>query len=195
MPVGARIFLGEKLTIFNLIGIVISFSGVLLVILGKNLQFVASPSGILLLMIAVFMAVGFTLLVKRLSARYNAFTLTVWQNIIGVFFFLPLFIIFGKGDLNELLSDPNIYMPVLYLGVLGSAIAFIFFNQGIKFLGATRAESFTYLIPVLTAVFAYYILKETLNLQKVLGIFVVLAGVLMTQIRIPKRFGSKGIVY
>jgi drug/metabolite transporter (DMT)-like permease len=183
IPIAASIFLSERITVFNIIGIFVSFGGVLMVVLEKGFKFSASPTGLLFMLIAVIMAVSYTILIKRLSSRYNAFSLTVWQNILGIPFFIPLFIVFGRGDLPELISDPALLMPVVYLGILGSAISFIFFNQGIKVLGATRAESFTYLIPVLTAVFAYFWLGERLDLFKVMGIFTVLAGVLLTQVK------------
>jgi drug/metabolite transporter (DMT)-like permease len=183
IPIGAALFLNERVTVFNILGIFVSFGGVMLVILEKGFRFSASPVGVIFMMFAVFMAVSYTILIKRLSNRYNAFSLTVWQNILGIPFFIPLFIVFGAGDLSELLSDTKLLMPVFYLGILGSAISFIFFNHGIKVLGATRAESFTYLIPVLTTVFAYFGLGENIDIQKIIGIFIVLTGVFLTQLR------------
>jgi drug/metabolite transporter (DMT)-like permease len=96
IPIGARIFLGERLTVFNLIGTLVSFGGVLLIILGRGFRFEASPTGLLYLIFAVLMAVSYTLLLKKLSDRYNAFSLTVWQNVFGIFLFLPVFLVIGK---------------------------------------------------------------------------------------------------
>lgn len=87
VPVGASIFLSERLTPLNITGIIISFTGVLIVIIKRDFSFGANPLGILLMILAVFCAVGYTLVVKKLLNRYNAYSLTAYQNLLGILFF------------------------------------------------------------------------------------------------------------
>ena len=101
--------------------------------------------------------------------------------------FLPLFLIF---DLHDFATAGHTFKALLnlgYLAIFGSSIAFILFNYSIKNIGATRTETFSNLIPVLTAVFAWFMLGEELGPKKVIGILVVLAGLFLSQIKSRKR--------
>ena len=55
------------------------------------------------------------------------------------------------------------------------------YTYSLKHLGITRASSFTNVIPVLTAVFAYFMLNEELTPIKMLGIGVVVLGLFLSQ--------------
>ena len=57
-PIAARIFLKERLTPMNILGFIVSFVGVIVMLINKNLEFTASPKGILFLCGAVLVAVG-----------------------------------------------------------------------------------------------------------------------------------------
>lgn len=187
VPVGAYLLLSERVTRLNILGILISFLGVLIVILNRNFSLNAEPVGLILMLLAVFCAVGYTLMVKRLTERYNAYSITTYQNIFGALMFLPLFLIF---DLREFAQAEHSLRPILnlgYLSIFGSSIAFILFNYSVKTIGATRTEIFSNLIPVLTAVFAYFMLGEELGLKKIIGIIVVLAGLFLSQVKSRKK--------
>ena len=187
VPVGAYLFLNERVTALNIVGIGISFIGVIIVVMKKDFSFNAAPAGIVLMLVAVFAAVGYTLMVKKLTERYNAFTITTYQNIIGSLMFLPLFLIFEYRDFLNARHSLEAVVNLGYLAVFGSSLAFIFFNYGVKVLGATKTEIFTNIIPVLTAVFAYFMLGEDLGFQKLFGIAVVLTGLFLAQLKTRKR--------
>jgi drug/metabolite transporter (DMT)-like permease len=127
------------------------------------------------------------LMVKKLTERYNAFTITTYQNIIGSILFLPLFLIFEYRDFLSSQHSVKAIVNLGYLAIFGSSLAFILFNYSVKVLGATKTEIFTNIIPVLTAVFAYYMLGEDLGFQKLFGISVVLTGLLLAQLKTRKR--------
>lgn len=187
VPVGAYFLLNERVTKLNIVGILISFTGVIIVVMRKDFSFGTAPAGILLMLVAVLSAVGYTLMVKKLTERYNAYTITTYQNIFGTIFFLPLFLIF---EYREFLFSAHSFKAIInlgYLAVFGSSLAFILFNYGVKVLGATRTEIFANIIPILTAIFAFFMLGEDLGFQKLLGIAVVLSGLFIAQIKSRKR--------
>jgi drug/metabolite transporter (DMT)-like permease len=153
----------------------------------RDFSFNAAPAGIVLMLVAVFAAVGYTLMVKKLTERYNAVTITTYQNIFGSLMFLPLFLIFESRGFLSARHSVEALVNLGYLAVFGSSLAFIFFNYGVKVLGATKTEIFTNIIPVLTAVFAYFVLGEDLGFQKLFGIAVVLTGLFLSQLKTRKR--------
>ncbi len=182
VPIGAFMFFRERLTTLNIIGFIISFLGVLVVILNKGFAFQASPLGILLIFLAVLFAVAYTLLVRRMIHHYNAYTITSYQNIVGTFLFLPLVLIFEFNEISTADHSIRAFSSIFYLAVFGSSLAFILFNYSIKILGAAKTDAFTNIIPVLTAFFAYLILGEAISLQMITGIAIVLTGLFLSQI-------------
>ena len=84
-PIAASKFHGEKLSLRNLIGIILSFIGVGIVVFDDSLNFITSPIGIALEFLAVFSAIGYTVVLQKLSRKYNATTIITYQNFIGIF--------------------------------------------------------------------------------------------------------------
>ena len=181
-PFGAYYVFREKLTRMNYLGLVISFGGVLLVILNKSGGLSANPLGILLMFVAVLSAVGYTLVVKRLAEDYTPITMTAYQSLYGLILFIPLFLIFEVPDLDLVRVTTPSLLAVVYLGVFGSGICFIFMAIGIRELGAAKANIFANLIPVVTAILSFLLLKEAMPLLKILGIFIVIVGLLLSQV-------------
>lgn len=182
VPFASYLLFREKLTVLNRIGLVISFGGVLMVILTRNQGISAEPKGVLLMFVAVISAVGYTMVVKKLADDYNPITITAYQSLYGLLMFLPLFLIFELPHLHLAEATPSSVWSVIYLGVVGSGICFILLTIGIRELGAARANVFGNLIPVVTAVLSFFLLKEAMPILKILGIFVVIAGLLMSQV-------------
>jgi len=188
VPIGAYLLLNERVTRFNIIGILISFLGVLIVILNADFSLNAAPVGIYLMLVSVLCATGYTLMVKKLSERYNPYSMTSYQNIFGALMFLPLFLVFDLREFAGIQHSLKAILNIGYLAIFGSSIAFICFNYGIKTIGATRTEVFSNLIPVITAVAAFIMLGEELGTKKVIGILVVLAGLFLSQLKSRKKF-------
>jgi drug/metabolite transporter (DMT)-like permease len=183
VPVGAFLFFKEKLSILNISGIIISFAGVLIVVLNRGFTFNANPTGIMLMFLAVFSAVGYTLMVRKLVGRYNPFSLVTYQNILGIILFFPLVAVFEYDSLISVDITNRALISLFCLAIFGSTLAFVLYNYSIKKLGASKANIFTNIIPVLTAVMSFYILNEEMTFRKVTGIAVVLAGLLLSQLK------------
>ena len=182
VPFGAYYLFKEKLTKMNYLGLVISFGGVLMVILNKSSGVPTDPKGILLMFVAVLSAVGYTLVVKKLVDDYNPITITAYQSFYGLLMFLPIFLFRELPLLDWSIVTKSSLLALLYLGVFGSGICFILIATGIRELGAARANIFGNLIPVVTAIVSFFLLKEPMPLMKVAGILVAIAGLLMSQV-------------
>jgi drug/metabolite transporter (DMT)-like permease len=183
VPVGAYLFFREKLSLLNMAGIIISFTGLLIVVLKRGFAFNVNPTGVMLLFLAVFSAVGYTLMVRKLVVRYNPYSLVTYQNILGIIFFFPLVAVFEFESLISVDVTNRALISLFCLAIFGSTLAFILYNYSIKNLGASKANIFTNIIPVLTAVFSFYILNEEMSFRKVTGIAVVLAGLFLSQLK------------
>jgi drug/metabolite transporter (DMT)-like permease len=185
-PLAASRFHGEKLSMRNLIGIILSFIGVGIVVLDDSLNFIASPLGIGLLFLAVFSAIAYTVILKDLSYKYNATTIITYQNFIGIFFFFPLWLIFESKTFITTSFNLHSFIAIVKLAVFASCLAFILYTFSLKNLGINKANIFINIIPVLTAIFAWYILDESLTFRKMVGIAIVITGLFIAQVRMKK---------
>jgi drug/metabolite transporter (DMT)-like permease len=193
-PFAGYYFYREKLTPNNYLGILISFLGVVLVVYIDGKTGNAPWFGISLLVMAVLSTMGYTVLLKRLLEKYNALSIVWFQNLIGGIYFVPLFLFTEARNIVWEKLTLKDFMPVLYLAVFASSLAFVLFIQGIKKLGITKSVVFTNFIPIVTAVFAITILQEKLPLLKITGIFITILGLVMSQIvRFPKIRAEKKI--
>ncbi len=182
-PIADRFFFKARITLLNITGILISFSGVLIIILEKDLSLNAPLYGILLIFMAVFAAIGYTVVLKKIPVHYNAVSIITYQNAIGIFYFLPLFLIFDLKDIEPTEIKPEAIWAIVQLAIFASSIAFIFFTNAIRIIGITKANVFVYIIPVFTAIFAWWLIDEPLTLKKAAGIGIVIGGVLISQIK------------
>ena len=182
VPVAAWFFYRERLTWMNILGLFISFGGVLMVILANAQDFSANLKGILLEFVAVISAVGYTIVVKRLVNKYNPITITAWQSLIGSVYIFPLFLLVDYPGMDFRQILPESIWAVVYLGIFGSSLAFIFFTIGIRELGAARANIYANLVPVVAAVTAVIFIQEPMPLIKIFGITLVISGLFLSQV-------------
>ena len=185
-PIAARIFLKERLTPMNIVGFIISFVGVIVLLLNKNLEFTASPKGILFLFGAVVVAVGYSIALIRLTKLYKPLTITWMQNIIGMVYFIPLTIIIERFEPSNFANVGGYIVPLVCLGVFCSSAAYALWAFTFSKLGASRANVYSNLIPVFTAIFSYFIIHEALTPNKIIGILVVVVGLVLSQMK-PKK--------
>jgi drug/metabolite transporter (DMT)-like permease len=182
-PFVAYIFLKEKLSPLNFIGLVISFAGVIVMLLKKDLTFNASLKGVLLLAFAVLSALAYGVPIRKLSLKYHPVTIVTYQNIIGTILFLPLFLYFDMKALLKVEMNISLFTSLICLAFFASTLAFIFYTASIKHLGISRANIFSNLIPVFTAIFSFLLLSEHFSGAKILGMVLVIAGVVLAQVK------------
>ncbi len=181
-PLAAWYFHKEKVRWMNVVGLLFSFIGVGFVVLNGAFQLDASPLGVSLEFIAVFAAIAYAIVLKNLVSRYNTLTIIAYQNIIGIIFFLPIWLVVDFNHFIHTPYHPQAFRAIILLAVFSSTLAFVFFTQSIRKIGVTRSNTFINLIPVFVAVFSYLILKEELGLQKIIGIVIVVAGLFLAQL-------------
>lgn len=74
---------------------------------------------------------------------------------------------------------PATVLPLLYVGVASSAVAFFAWNRAVALIGATRAGIVYYLQPVCVALLSWAVLGETTGLPQLLSMALILGGVVL----------------
>jgi len=180
VAVAAFFFLSESMNAKTIIGLILSISGVILLTLFQSEQANASRPvlGNLLEVFAMASACANIILIKKLSSRYNTWSLTGMQICAGTLFFLP-------GIRYISIMDPSIWTMKLigllfYLGICVSFLSFGLYNWGISKIEASRASIFINLIPVTAILLGWLILGETLNPKQIAATVIVIFGVFLS---------------
>ncbi len=182
-PIAAFFFLKERLTPWNIAGFIISFFGVIFMLLNKNLELTVSAKGVVFLFSAVMVAVAYSISLRKLTLLYKPLTITFVQNVIGMIYFIPMVFIMEKVTPSNIMSFNHYIIPLLSLGVFASSISYTLWAFAFSKLGAAKANIYSNLIPVFTAIFSCIIIRESLNIQKILGILLVIGGLILSQLK------------
>jgi drug/metabolite transporter (DMT)-like permease len=185
-PFMAFAVLGEPLRWANMVGVVMSFVGITLMIVGKDLTLSASPLGILLMFFAVASALGYSLIVRKLSIRYSSLAIVFWQNILALVYFAPLFAGVELSHFKQVGLQSEPLTNIFLLALFPSCIAFYLWTSVIRELGVSRSAPFSNLIPLVTAFFSYIVLDEVMTPLKIIAVIIVVMGLFVSQIKFGK---------
>lgn len=187
VPFGMYIGYRQRIKPAMLIGVVMSLIGVGSLIIGGE-ELSGNAMGLIFLAGAVFIAVVYTLILVKIVDHYRPVTITVYQNLIGLVYYLPLaFASAAADDFQFSVSGFQIqdWAYLLILGICCSTLAYVFYNRGVRHLGASEACIFNNAIPVVTFFVALSLPglthHETFSWLKLLGIITVISGVIIAQ--------------
>ena len=142
--------------------------------------------GNLLVMGAIISWVIYTILNRRLSESYSSLTLTTLQSAASIILFIPL-VIPEMGRWPEASEiSLTVFANLLFLGVFCSGFAYVFYIYASRRLGLTVVSAFLNLIPVVTVVFGYLLLQDTLSWMQLLGMALIMIALYQLN-RLMKR--------
>ena len=185
-PIFAFIILREKVTRNNVVGILISTMGMLLLLLvGANNFALGNPWGVLLAIVTVSMSVGYTIILRRIPTRYSSLSIVFYVQLVALVLFYAVWGVFDRQSLQDMIvplsADLSPVIAVGYLAVFASVTAFILFCYTVRQIGVTRANVFNNVRPVFTALLMWVIFDEQLPIWKWVGIIVIVIGLFISQ--------------
>jgi len=191
VALAAWLFFRERLRLINYAGIFLSFAGIVVFVLDGTGALSFNIKGLLLLLLAVFSAAGYNITLGRLVGSYSPVFIVNIQNIIGVILFAPIFILTDFSNFFRSSHSLSSLLPVLELALFASCGAFILFGWSVKQIGVARVNPFTNFIPIFTAVFSFFILGNTLTLQNITGMIIVISGIFLSQINGARKISGE----
>ena len=181
IPFGMALVYHEKLKAMTFVGVILSLIGISIMSLNEDFSFSANPKGLVLLACAVVIAVVFTIILVKILGHYSPMTITAYQNMFGLIYFLPVMLVFDYNTLPTLSYSPHMLLFIAFLGIFCSTAAYMCFNYGMRSLGATAGSVYNNIIPVFSLLFALMMGQESLSILKVVGIAVVFIGLTLAQ--------------
>ncbi|WDR35819.1 DMT family transporter [Pseudomonas serboccidentalis] len=192
---GSWLLFKERLGRVKVVGIVLCIIGATLVIVSRNPQLLAATPnawiGDLLILGCVLGWGVYSLCSRGLNQSLGPLQTVTFSVLIGTVMLWLLAVLRGEVSAAALinLGTPQ-WLSLIYLGVLGSALAYIGYYDGIRKIGATRSGVFIALNPLTAVLLGALLLGEQLTLTLCLGGGLVLAGIYLCNkplARAPKR--------
>jgi len=179
----AILFLGEKLTFRRSLGILIAIIGVYTILTGGKLQFGTEHLvGDLIVLAAVIAWGAGTVLGKPLAQKYGALRTTGLALIFGSAVYFPF------GFIKALQADYSAvtwvgWFSILYMGIIMSTVAYFIWYWVLKYFEASRIAVVQNIQPIIASATAALVLSEPISRNFIMGGIIVMAGVLLTEIK------------
>ena len=183
---------GEKMRAQFFIGFAVAVAGIFLISFNGSSQLKLNPMGDILAVLAAVVWAIYSVLTKKISG-YHYHTISVTRRIFfyGLLFMMPVLFIFKfEPDIGQIIKPVNLF-NIIFLGFGASAICFVTWNYALKILGAVKTSVYIYMVPVITVITSVLILHETITGTAVLGILFTLAGLFISEIKLPARHQNK----
>ena len=184
----AGIFLKEKTTVLQKIGIGLSLGGIAYIMYRTgNFSESTSYKGVVLLLLSVFSVVIYYAVGKKVSVNFSSLEITVWMTLLAFIAFncWSIFSHIQHGTVKEFfepLAQKEFLWAVLYLGILSSVVTSFITNYALSKIPTSQIAVFNNLSPIITIIAGVVILGEMLHDYQIIGGIFVITGVVMTQI-------------
>lgn len=172
----------EPLGKIKIAGILLSVTGALIVITkGRPLEILSlgAGRGELLIFGCVISWVTYSLLGKKAMSHLSPVTSICYSSIAGtILLFFPAVY---RGLLTEMAGYSTVdWASLFYLGFFGTVLGFLWYYEGIKAIGPTKAGIFINFVPLSAICLSFFILKETLTAALIGGALCIISGVYIT---------------
>lgn len=181
------LFLGERPNPAVWLSIMISFIGLLFMILGESGS-TSQSSGVLIILIASFMGGFYTVTQKRYLRHYHPVAVTAW-------------VIWG-GTLTLLIFSPVLWQEIkianqsatfaaVYMGIFPAAFAYVAWCYVLNHWSASKASMYLYTLPILSTLLGFFLLHEQPSVLSLTGGVIALVGALLaSRFQSPKTLWS-----
>ncbi|AKS09998.1 DMT family transporter [Pseudomonas trivialis] len=172
----------ERLGASKVMGIALCLTGAAMVIVSRNPNALGGAEstwrGDLLIFGCVVGWGVYSLFSRELNQSLGPLQTVTWSILLGTLMLTGTTVCMGRFTVEGIgsLHAPQV-MSLVYLGVLGSALAYIGYYDGIRRIGATRSGVFIALNPLTAVICGALLLGEQLTVPMLIGGAVILLGI------------------
>jgi len=184
------ILLGVRLTLAQALGILVSLTGVLVILLHGDLSTIAAidfNKGDLIFTVALLIFGLYSVMSLKRPAIHDlsflAFTFACGSAVLVP----PLILELLLRPVMQF-NVPNL-LSTLYVAIFPSTIAYLCYNRSVSLIGANRAAPFFHVVPVFGSAMAIVFLGETPQAFHFIGFALVLTGVFVASRRPSAKSG------
>jgi len=177
-----RLLPQDRINWKKFVGVCFGFVG-LLVIFRDQLYLNSMDRNVIYGMVAVLIAPMFsatgTIMGKKATIRMNPFVLNTLPLLYSSLFFLMLSLMVERN--THPVFDASAIFSIIYLGLLGTAVAFVMYFWMLKNTSAIMMSMITYVTPPLALIWGWVILDENISSLLVIGLLFIFSGIYMVR--------------
>lgn len=182
IPILAAFFLHERITPAKIACVALSMAGVVVIV---GVDGTVDASGALLMLASVFLWSTASIIIRRVSGRYDPMQIAL----IAILCALPFT---GGWSLIELQSAPCSFtlesvLAVLYMGVLGTAVTHSLWNYSLRVMDASFCSMFYPMQPLVSSILGVLFLHEAITPGFVIGALMICCGIVAAVISAKPR--------
>ena len=182
IPILAAFFLHERITPAKIACVALSMAGVVVIV---GVDGTVDASGALLMLASVFLWSTASIIIRRVSGRYDPMQIAL----IAILCALPFT---GGWSLIELQSAPCSFtlesvLAVLYMGVLGTAVTHSLWNYSLRVMDASFCSMFYPMLPLVSSILGVLFLHEAVTPGFVIGALMICCGIVAAVISAKPR--------
>ena len=172
----------ERTNIFQLLGVVLSLTGVLFIITKFDLSILINldfNKGDLSALFAMFSWSLYSALLKK--KKYELSQISLLQVVIafGVIYLFPFYLLDTSLGNTVSLNVP-FFLILFYVTLFPGITSFFFWIKGVALIGANRAGIYLHLMPILATILAMLIYKEQIMVYHYIGAIFIISGILLS---------------
>lgn len=174
----------ERMNIIKVIGIIISFCGLIVVILGTDSTSLANDNilGSGYIFLGAFGYAIYMVFSKSLLKKYPPYQITAYAITITAI----LVILFSGFDININAMTPSLVFNLFYTGVFAMYVANYLWTWAIKRSSSTRVSLYNNVTPVFSMIFAALFLREGITIEQFGGIVIIFLGLYISIYKFKK---------
>ncbi|MFW5889512.1 MAG: DMT family transporter [Bacillota bacterium] len=179
----SSIILNEKPRLIQVLFILVGFIGVVVIQLFKpNLNFQADILGFIFLLFAVISASLYNIASRNASKTHKPHETTYVMMFLGMLTFNTIYLIqlLRNNEINRYFANLlqiEIILPILYLGILASILAFFLVNFTLSKLPAHVSSIYANIATIVAVLAGYFFLNEDLGIHHAIGAVLIIIGV------------------
>jgi drug/metabolite transporter (DMT)-like permease len=189
IALASSILLKERFNLTKALGIPLSILGAVIVISRGHLGQLAAGGvgrGELYILGCVLSWAAYSLIGKVVMGRLSPLVSVAYSSLVGAAALLVPAALFDGLMSNLARASLPDWTSIVYLAVFGTVIGFVWFYEGVKMIGPTRAGLFINFVPISAVILAGLILHEPVTPSLAVGAALVLSGVYLTN-RAPRH--------
>lgn len=175
----------EKITVQKIVALVLTFGGCVLVAGVTGSAYKLTPivllsgiaSGLFYALYSIFVNIGLK--------KYNTVTIMLWTFIMGFLGSAP----FGKVGKTFLVfvHNPSLILFGVGIGLVSTVLPYLLYTWGLKNMETTKAAILVAVEPLVGCVIGMFLFHETKNLEKIIGIILILGSMILLNTNFLKK--------
>lgn len=175
------LYKAERLKPVQIGGSILTFIGMVLVVLNGHFVLKLSPIGDSLAFTAAVVWAIYSLVVRKINGKYSVLFISRKIFFYGVLTTTPVLLLQNNPFPVENLKLAPVWGNLLFLGIFASLFGYVVWNKVLEKLGTVNASNYIYGNPLITLIAAVIVLDEKMTPMGIIGAITIIVGMIIAE--------------